>query len=327
MTLELTRRLYDEYPYPLPDAGNALLHDIASVVGLSLEDDDLRDWRVLDAGCGTAHRLLGLAQQYPKAQFVGLDISGHSLEIAHRLALLHNVSNVTFIQHTVGELPLDQTFDVIVATGLIHHLPDPRAGVAWLAQHLTRDGLLFAWVYHGLGEHDRLVARALVWLLGSQDGTAPSLEQVRELGLHCAPDRYGPTEALPLNEMAQTVRDADAFLNPVVHAWRFDDLRSLLDRASLDWVAINGLTLPAGGRLVDLRGNEERLVDLCLDEKALFPGPTTRALFRALSDLDRIRAIELRVRPTGFSFVAGRGQAASLCAPRVRGNAMDLAQL
>jgi SAM-dependent methyltransferase len=87
-------QLYEIFPYPSPEIDAALIEDVANGLGLLLCDREWRQRQVLDVGCGTGHRLVALAQRYPQARFLGVDASSNSLDVARRIAEVHDVPNV-----------------------------------------------------------------------------------------------------------------------------------------------------------------------------------------------------------------------------------------
>src|SRR5688500_10973368 len=79
--------------------------------------------RILDVGCGTGRSLAYFAQQFPAAILAGVDPTTELLDEARKkvpAARLHVA---------VGQrLPFaDGSFDLVVATGILHHVADPAA--------------------------------------------------------------------------------------------------------------------------------------------------------------------------------------------------------
>src|SRR6185369_3416935 len=109
------------------------------------------DHSILVAGCGTSQAAKH-AIRWPHAKVTGIDFSSTSVDRTNQLKLKYQLDNLTVIQlplERVGEL--DSTFDQIVCTGVLHHLPDPDAGVAALRQVLKRDGAMHLMVYGQYG--------------------------------------------------------------------------------------------------------------------------------------------------------------------------------
>ena len=102
---------------------------------------------VLDAGCGMG-RLTEVAASFGPEALIGVDLSG-AVEVAwHRL---RGRSNVHLMQADVFNLPFrqgkDGPFDLAYATGVLHHLDEPREGFHKLAEHLKPGGRIHGWLY------------------------------------------------------------------------------------------------------------------------------------------------------------------------------------
>jgi 2-polyprenyl-3-methyl-5-hydroxy-6-metoxy-1,4-benzoquinol methylase len=104
--------------------------------------------RILDAGCGTGFSTLKLAQANPGAEIIAIDLSQSSLNIAQeRLKQAELGSGVAFLQGDLQNLPALGLFDYIHSSGVIHHLPDPQAGLENLRAALAPQGLAYFMVY------------------------------------------------------------------------------------------------------------------------------------------------------------------------------------
>lgn len=98
---------------------------------------------VLDNGCGNGLFLEHLAQQgLPITRYVGIDISRGMLRHARaRLAAHTGGVPAELVRADACRLPFpDDSFDVIFARSLLHHLPDPAAGAAEMARTLKPGG-------------------------------------------------------------------------------------------------------------------------------------------------------------------------------------------
>jgi SAM-dependent methyltransferase len=317
------KRMYEQYPYPTALVEDALISDLANAAGFLFGDDDLAGWQILDAGCGTGHRTLGLAKQYPKAKVLGVDITESSLAIAQQIAGLHGISNVSFRQENLLDLDLPEQYDLIVSTGVIHHLTDPELGLTNLSKHLADDGLLMIWLYHPFGEFDRLLDRELALLLWGKDRSdfAEGLRVVNELNLSLSFTRYGTKTAdLSKRDESRAIVNADAYLNPVVNAYRFQDAIEMIKRAGLQWAAINSINKEGRSLLIDLM----RVSDdpyFCLREEEIFKTAQLRERYARLRPVEKLNAIELMIRPTGFNLLAGKGDSDKECGKRIESNA------
>nr|AHL44339.1 methyltransferase [Streptomyces griseofuscus] len=323
MAASATRRLYESFPFPSPGADRPLIDVVGNELPLVVEGG-LRDgWSVLDAGCGTGHTLIGLARAYPHVHFVGLEPSDASRDIARHLAERHGTTNVEIVDGAIPDTVIERRFEFIYSYGVVHHLPDPQAGLNWLGDHLAEDGLLHVWLYNAIGEAQRMRDRELVRLMAAHaDGHG--LDVVRALGFSLSLDAYGMPGAwagTALDQAEQDVFDADAYLNPVVHTLRFGDLPELLDGVT-DWVAADRVYGPHGAPYLDLSGTggfPAQGPELLRPED-LFDDPGLRTRIGDLGNLDRLRAVELVLRPTGFRALAGRGGSLNRCSRRIAGN-------
>lgn len=228
---------YDGHPYP-PAPGD--LHDYAERWRDPLQrrasHHHLFPWRkpedvrtVLVAGCGTA-QAARYALRYPDAAVVGIDVSSSSLAEEQRLKDLHDLGNLE-----LRDLPIEDiegagsTFDLIVCTGVLHHLADPGAGLRALHAVLAPGG----------SAHLMLYAR---W---GRTGVAMISEYARMVGVEATRDdivAFAQTlaEIPPGHPIDHALREtpdfrrvdalADALLNPREVAYAVPELLELLDQ-------------------------------------------------------------------------------------------------
>ena len=106
---------------------------------------------ILVAGCGTNQAAV-FAYTNPAAKVVAIDISQPSLDHHAYLKKKHRLSNLELHLLPIEELPtLERDFDLIVSTGVLHHMADPTAGMKALAQCLRSDGALAVMLYAKYG--------------------------------------------------------------------------------------------------------------------------------------------------------------------------------
>ena len=316
--------LYEKYPYPTPATGDSLIRDLTNVIEVLFPKQDFENWQILDAGCGSGHRLLALAKNYPKAKFTGIDLSASSLSVASQIARKNGITNVTFEQANLLDLHLSNEYRLIVSTGVVHHLHDPQLGLKNIYNHLSADGLLYTWFYHSFGEFHRLLDRELARLLWGteQSDFQEGISILEELDLKLPAEQYGTKTSAPAEvDISQLSINADAYLHPIVNAYRFHEAIEMFRQADADWAAINGINLKGKSRLIDL----DRVSDLpflCLSDLELFQSRRLTEKYHGLDNLNKLRAIELSLRPTGFSIVAGRNASFSQCGSRIEHNAV-----
>lgn len=82
-------------------------------------------WRVVDAGCGTGYLAAGLRRAVPGLRVVGADLSAGMLQRARAAGAW------PLVQADGGRLPVRAaSVDLVVARGVLHHLPDVTAALA-----------------------------------------------------------------------------------------------------------------------------------------------------------------------------------------------------
>lgn len=151
---------YDRWVYPKPiedlaewsRAGHRQAADPQLMADEFWPDRRYRDGlEILVAGCG-ANQAAAIAFANPSAHVVGTDVSASSLEHEEHLKKQHDLDNLE-----LHELPVEQTasldrdFDLVVATGVLHHLADPVEGLSSLAAVLKPDGVIFLMLYARYG--------------------------------------------------------------------------------------------------------------------------------------------------------------------------------
>jgi SAM-dependent methyltransferase len=108
-----------------------------------VEPDFFQNKIVLEGGCGKG-RHTELAARWGAREVVGVDLSS-AVETA--FAATRNLENAHIIQADLYNLPLARAFDYAFSVGVLHHLPDPRAGFRSLASRVKDGGHISAWVY------------------------------------------------------------------------------------------------------------------------------------------------------------------------------------
>lgn len=102
--------------------------------------DLLLDKEILDFGGGTGLLALPLAKQAKSVTLV--DISEKMLEQARLKAEQQVIKNIQFLEQDLLKNPLEQEFDLIVVSRVLHHMPDVDATLSLFHQYLRENGQL-----------------------------------------------------------------------------------------------------------------------------------------------------------------------------------------
>ncbi len=97
---------------------------------------------ILDAGCGTGEITSRLAELYPAARILGIDIIDAHLDLARsRYAAV--APRLSFDHQSIFELPMaDGTFDLTVCRHVLHSIPHADRVIGELARVTRRGGYL-----------------------------------------------------------------------------------------------------------------------------------------------------------------------------------------
>ena len=152
---EVTQRvaeMYTHFPFPSMTESTWTLrwsYDLDFLLAVAGSTKRIHQIRVLDAGCGTGEVLAGCASVFPEVEFTAMDLSPASLAIAKKNAAFLDVDNIRFIQKNIMELTPAElgTFDIIICSGVIHHLSEPDKGLVKLADLLDMDGIILIYLY------------------------------------------------------------------------------------------------------------------------------------------------------------------------------------
>ena len=96
---------------------------------------------ILDFGGGTGLIALPLAKQAKSVTLV--DIAEKMLEQARIKVKNQKLENLHLIQQDLLLKPLEQTFDLIIVSRVLHHMPHLNSSLAMFQKHLTPGGRLF----------------------------------------------------------------------------------------------------------------------------------------------------------------------------------------
>jgi len=219
------REFYERMPYPAPltslDDHRDLYTDpdrLRAQFHLLWPAEPLRgNQEILVAGCGTS-QAARYALREPDARVTAIDISATSLRLTRDLKRKYQLKNLELQRLAVEDVQkLGRSFDQIVCTGVLHHLPDPDVGLRALREVLKPEGALHLMVYAAYGRAGIYMMQEYCRLLGI--GTSDA--ELRDLG--------AALEALPANHpIAGVMRAATDFRHPDALA---DALLHPLDRA------------------------------------------------------------------------------------------------
>ena len=234
------RQFYEKLPYPPPlasldehrdlyrdpDRRRALFHRIWPL------ERPGRHQEILVAGCGTS-QAARYALREPDARVTAIDISETSLRHTSDLQRKYSLHNLELHQLPLEAVKdLGRSFDLIVCTGVLHHLPEPDVGLRALRDALSRKGAMHLMVYATYGRVGIYMLQEYCRMLRIGT-TANDLRELATL-LGNLPRDHPMANLL---DRAQELRNpetlADALLHPQDRAYTVPELYAWLARCGM----------------------------------------------------------------------------------------------
>lgn len=187
---------------------------------------------ILVAGCGTNQAAV-LAFTNPTAHVVALDVSESSLAHHAFLADGYSLTNLELHRLPIEQLhELERDFDLIIATGVLHHLADPLAGMKALATALRPEGVLAVMVYATHGRRGVQMLQSVFRDLGlSQD--EESILAVRDVLAHLDKDHPVQSYLTLATDWHDDAGLVDTFLHVREKSFTIDECVDLVESAGL----------------------------------------------------------------------------------------------
>ena len=181
------RAQYEENPYPRwrdPPRVETRSVEVA-LTGLFgyLRQADV-DWpetpRVLVAGCGTGHQSVMSALRFRDCSIMAVDLSLASLAYASRKTREAGIEGIEYAQADIlGLGEIDERFDLIESTGVLHHMADPLAGWRVLRGLLKPGAFMKIGLYSERGRRSIVAAREFVAAEGFES-TPDGIREARQ---------------------------------------------------------------------------------------------------------------------------------------------------
>ena len=204
-----------------------------STICSGLREPSRKTISILVAGCGTSQAAKH-AMRWPAARVTGIDFSETSVRCTEELKRKYKLDNLQ-----VHRLPIERAreletrFDQIVCTGVLHHLPDPDAGLALFARRAragrgdARHGVCAVW------KNGHLHAA------GFLQATSASVPPMSRFGIsskrsrRCRQDIRCKRLLRDAPDFRNEAALADALLHPCDRAYSVPQLLDFLERGGL----------------------------------------------------------------------------------------------
>jgi len=217
--------------------------------------------RVLVAGCGTGKDAIWIASNIANARVLAVDLSLSSLAYGRRMAEALGVANVELRQADIlGLSSLEERFDLVASTGVLHHMREPMAGLRSVAGLLGPGGLMRLGFYSARARVSVTAARDLIAAEGIH-ATEPEIRQFRQRVL-AAEKGSALKELEHSNDFYSMSMCRDLLFHVQEHQFTLPQLGEMLRALELEFLGLAELTQDTVARYRRLFPEDLHMTDL-----------------------------------------------------------------
>ena len=156
---------YNDVKFPnydnVEDFGSLLDKSRRSIFVKKLDDEIPMGSNILEAGCGTGQLSIALSR-YAR-QIYGIDLSKGSLIEAKQFINSNDIKSVHLFRMNIFKLFFEEnTFDVIISNGVLHHTYNPKLAFSKLVRVLKPGGIIVIGLYHRYGRIIQKIRQSLI---------------------------------------------------------------------------------------------------------------------------------------------------------------------
>lgn len=236
------RAQYEENPYPrwkhLPKIETRSMEMDLTGLFPYLRNKEI-DWperpRVLVAGCGTGRQSVIAVLRFQGCTVKAVDLSLASLAFAARKTREAGLTGVEYVHGDILQLDgLEERFDLVECTGVLHHLADPLEGWRVLRRLVKPGGFMKIGLYSEQGRASIIAARQLA----SQQELGPTPEGIREARRRIGdlPEDHPARQVTQRPDFYAMSTCRDMIFHVQEHRMRLGQIAEWLESLSLEFV-------------------------------------------------------------------------------------------
>ena len=156
---------YNDVKFPnyddVENFGSLLDKSRRSIFVKKLDDEIPMGSNILEAGCGTGQMSIVLSR-YARTIY-GIDLSKGSLIEAKQFINSNDIKSVHLFRMNIFKLFFEEnTFDVIISNGVLHHTYNPKLAFSKLVRVLKPGGIIVIGLYHRYGRIIQKIRQSLI---------------------------------------------------------------------------------------------------------------------------------------------------------------------
>ena len=138
-----------------------------SIFPKKLDDEIPYGASVLEAGCGTGQLSISLSRY--NRNITGIDLSKGSLIEAKKFIDINKIRTVNLFRMNIFHMFFkDNTFDVIISNGVLHHTHNAKLAFAKLCEKLKKNGIIVVGLYHTYGRIMQKFRQFIIKIFGDK---------------------------------------------------------------------------------------------------------------------------------------------------------------
>ena len=233
-------------------------NQIASISFLNTDCLVKKKLKILDLGCGTGEETCYIANYFSNAQVLGVDASDKSLYYANKLKNFLLIKNCKFKKINIEKKTLAGLgkFDLIIVSGVLHHLKNPKKELKKVSLILKdKKSILVLKIYNIHGRYlEKNTRDFIINFFPNNKNLSSRIKFLIESKLERDNQKFGYPKGTKKDFFFQVVRRVfdfvlslglseymknlnsqrfDAFLNPNVHYYDSKKIKKLLNGINL----------------------------------------------------------------------------------------------